>query len=300
MSKYTFLVPSYKSSFLREALRSIKQQTYIDFKVIVSDDCSPEDLRSIYNREVGDDSRFEFRSNEKNIGSYSLVSHWNLLIELCKTDYLIMASDDDVYAPFFLDEINTQIERHPDAYLYRSFVNRINEQGDIIERESPIEGYETPLSAMASHFKPGRVHCIGNYVFNKDYLLSVGGFVDFPLAWFSDDATILLCSKNGVCNTASAAFSFRDSDVNISNDRNVDQKVAVNKIKATKLFYNWSSAFLKGINKPRDSQEDECYSFLSKKMNERIGWQLRYYYYFLPVMQKIRLLMWMIGNGFKN
>ena len=47
-TRYTFLVPSYKASFLEEALESIKNQTYTDFKVLVSDDCSPENLKPIY------------------------------------------------------------------------------------------------------------------------------------------------------------------------------------------------------------------------------------------------------------
>ena len=37
MTKYTFLLPAYKPNFLEEALRSIKDQTYSDFKVLVSD-----------------------------------------------------------------------------------------------------------------------------------------------------------------------------------------------------------------------------------------------------------------------
>lgn len=45
--KYTFLLPAYKGRFFDEMLRSIQGQTYTDFKVIISDDCSPEDLRSI-------------------------------------------------------------------------------------------------------------------------------------------------------------------------------------------------------------------------------------------------------------
>ena len=74
MIKYTFLLPAYKPNFLEEALRSIKEQTYTDFKVIVSDDCSPHDLKSIFEKTCGDDPRFVFRCNEKNMGGRSLVS----------------------------------------------------------------------------------------------------------------------------------------------------------------------------------------------------------------------------------
>lgn len=41
-SKYTFLLPAYKTRYLEKMLVSITNQTYTDFKVIISDDCSPE------------------------------------------------------------------------------------------------------------------------------------------------------------------------------------------------------------------------------------------------------------------
>ena len=72
-TKYTFLLPAYKPDFFEEALRSIKQQTYSDFKVLVSDDCSPHDLKSIFDKVCGDDERFAYRRNEENMGGKSLV-----------------------------------------------------------------------------------------------------------------------------------------------------------------------------------------------------------------------------------
>lgn len=56
MVKYTFLLPAFKPDFLEVALRSIKSQTLKDFKVLVSDDCSPHDLKPIYNKVCGDDA----------------------------------------------------------------------------------------------------------------------------------------------------------------------------------------------------------------------------------------------------
>ena len=73
-TKYTFLLPAFKPDFFEVALRSIKSQTLKDFKVLVSDDCSPHDLKSIYNKVCGDDERFTYRRNEVNMGSKSLVS----------------------------------------------------------------------------------------------------------------------------------------------------------------------------------------------------------------------------------
>lgn len=48
--KYTFLVPAYKAEFFEDALLSMARQTYKNYKIIVSDDCSPENLKGIYNK----------------------------------------------------------------------------------------------------------------------------------------------------------------------------------------------------------------------------------------------------------
>ena len=130
--KYTFLLPAYKARFFEEALLSIKNQTYTDFKVIVSDDCSPENLKSIYDKVCADDPRFTFRRNEDNMGSKSLVSHWNLLVDMCDTEFFIMASDDDVYNQKFLEEINKLTIKYPQVNLFRGKARRINECNNIL------------------------------------------------------------------------------------------------------------------------------------------------------------------------
>ena len=141
-TRYTFLVPSYKASFLEEALESIKNQTYTDFKVLVSDDCSPENLKPIYEKVCGNDPRFAFRRNEANMGGKSLVSHWNLLVDLCDTEYLIMASDDDVYEPKFLEEIDALVEKYPKVDILRAKARR-TENGRLAREDFNLDEYMT-------------------------------------------------------------------------------------------------------------------------------------------------------------
>ena len=129
--KYTFLLPAYKAQYFEKVLLSIKNQFFKDFNVIVSDDCSPEDLKSIYDRIVGDDSRFVYRRNDVNLGGKSLVSHWNLLVDLCDTEFFIMASDDDMYEPDYLEEIDKLTVRYPEINLFRGRTKIINENDEL-------------------------------------------------------------------------------------------------------------------------------------------------------------------------
>ena len=136
MSKYTFLLPAFKSAFLGEALVSIKKQTYTDFCCIVSDDCSPEDLKSIFEETVGDDRRFRYRRNEENVGGKNLIAHWNLLVNMCQTEFLIMASDDDLYDDNFLEEIDALAINYPHVNLYRARARRIYRDGELLLEDS--------------------------------------------------------------------------------------------------------------------------------------------------------------------
>lgn len=238
MVKYTFLLPAFKPDFLEVALRSIKDQTYSDFKVLVSDDCSPHDLKSIYNKVCGDDERFCYRRNEVNMGSKSLVSHWNLLVDMCDTEYFILASDDDVYEPTFLEEVDKLAVKYPEVDLIRARVRLINEKGETLAKDAMYEEKVDELGFWCQKHFNNAIRCIANYIFRTNVLRGKGGFVEFPLAWHSDDATVLMMSGNGVANTQKMLFYFRNSTVNISCRKNKSKDFYL-KAKASMLYEKW-------------------------------------------------------------
>ena len=63
--KYSFVLPAYKATFLREAIDSILAQSYPDFELIIVNDKSPEDLTSIVNSYH--DVRIQYYVNAQNI-----------------------------------------------------------------------------------------------------------------------------------------------------------------------------------------------------------------------------------------
>ena len=289
--QYTFLLPAYKAKYFAEALQSIKGQTYRDFKVIVSDDCSPEDLKSIYDKEVGDDSRFTYRRNEENMGSKSLVSHWNLLVDMCDTEYLIMASDDDIYAPNYLEGINYLVEKYPEVGVHRGRMEKwYMADGKRYDDDSASEKMTT-LEYLYHKYTTAHQAGLQNFTFKLSALKNIGGFVNFPLAWFSDDATVLACSKKGVCYTKDVVFTMRISGENITcrSDRNTaDQKLV-----ATMLFGDWVYSFYESIN---DNSTNES-SIMSTTVKEGIDNHIRRlamdYYLSASWIKALSLFEWM-------
>jgi len=83
--------------YVAAALDSILDQTYPNYEIVISDDCS-RDLTPIIVKEYADKFpekiRFYKLSNE-NLGS----RHFELLLEQCKGDYVCLFSGDDIMYP---------------------------------------------------------------------------------------------------------------------------------------------------------------------------------------------------------
>jgi glycosyltransferase len=212
--KYTFLMPAYKAAYIKEAIENILDQTYKDFQLIVSDDCSPEDLKTIVTQ--FNDKRVLYRCNEQNMGGKNLVAHWNLLLEIAKSDYVILAPDDDLYAPTFLEEINKLVIKYPDVNVLKSRVKKIDADGDLLMKDRVYEEFISQLDNMYFQALPDHMSGIGNYVFRTEALKKIGGFVDYPLAWWSDVMTNIRLSDKGMAITKDILFTMRMSGISIT------------------------------------------------------------------------------------
>lgn len=230
-NKYTFLLPAYKIEFFQEALESILNQTYKDFRLIIQDDCSPYDLKSIVDL-YSTDSQIYYYRNEENIGGKNLIKCWNKLLSKANSEYIILASDDDVYDVHFLEEIDKLTIKYPNVDLFRSRVKPIFSNGQEWDLDGIYEEYGNSLYYLYQRHLNNFIRCIACYVFKLNKLNEIGGFVEYPLAWHSDDATALLMSKNGIVNTKLALFAFRHSNLNISS-REINKKDAFQKAIAT-------------------------------------------------------------------
>lgn len=232
--KYSFVLPAYKAKYLKLAVDSILSQTYKDFELIIVNDASPEDLDSIICSYT--DSRIRYYKNDVNIGGGDLVKQWNHCVGLSESEYLVLASDDDIYDSRYLEYMNCLIQKYPDSDVYRPRVRHIDSEGNTLW----IGGYLKEKSSGLDYLDAWVRGWIGGgipfYVFRRNKLLEIGGFADYPLAWHSDDATILRMSGNNIISTDEVLFSFRTSGVNISSRLNSREDL-LNKINATKQFY---------------------------------------------------------------
>ena len=244
-TKYSFVLPAYKATFLRESIDSILNQTYKDFELIIVNDASPEDLSSIVNSYS--DERIQYYINEKNIGGTDLVAQWNHCITYAKGDYLILASDDDVYHADFLEKMDDLVNKYPEVNVFRSRVQHMNADGHIRGESEELDEYLSYIDFLYAMHQGMICSGLAYHIFKREELVNIGGFVNFPSAWISDDATVISLAKNGVVFHKEALFAFRSSDINISSKVN-DCKMLSDKLSAVEKAFNWKIQKLKEIN----------------------------------------------------
>ena len=242
--KYTFILPAYKTHFLRESLRSILDQTVPDFEILVSDDASPEPVKAMVDEFK--DSRISYSRNAVNIGSKRLVDHWNQILDKAAGDFVIVASDDDLYAPDFLEKIGHLAEKYPGTDVFAGRCKEIDSDGREIRTEVRHPEFMSQAELLADLPSSENILCIGSCVFRTSALRKAGGFVQMPYAWKSDSATRLMMAKNGIACTDEPVFSFRMSGENISSGK-VNPEMCKGKIKAALEFKKWMDANLGGL-----------------------------------------------------
>ena len=91
--KVSVIVPNYNHGrYLRKRIDSVLGQTYRNFEVILMDDCSTDESRSIIG-DYMDDPRVRTEFNENNSGS--TFKQWNKGVRLARGEYVWIAESDD-------------------------------------------------------------------------------------------------------------------------------------------------------------------------------------------------------------
>jgi glycosyltransferase involved in cell wall biosynthesis len=118
--------------FLEVALDSILNQTYKNYKLIITDNASTDNTEKICRKYVEKDPRITYYRNKKNMGA---TYNFNLVFRLCareKTKYFKWIASDDIYSPVFLERCIKELEKDPSLILCHCETVHINEKGEQI------------------------------------------------------------------------------------------------------------------------------------------------------------------------
>ena len=243
--KISITIPAYKRQYLAEAIRSVANQTWQDWELVIVDDYSPEDLHSVVNPFLAD-SRISYYRNEKNCGAINVVDNWNICLGHCTGDFIICMGDDDRLLPCCLEEYVKLIDAYPDLNVYHARTAIINEKGERIDVQEERPIWESCQEMILHQWKDYRKQFLGDFLFSRHWLLNNGGYVKFPLAYCSDWATANLAAKDkGIANGKVFMFEYRSTPCSISRSQNL--RIAVG---SCKLAHEWYLQTLPDILPP--------------------------------------------------
>lgn len=112
------------AEFVAEQIESILVQTYTDFELIISDDCSNDNTVEILKKYASKDKRIKVIVNENNLG---FKKNFEKLLPLCKGDYIAFCDQDDIWT---LDHLEILINEIKDKDLVCGNAELIDRNGN--------------------------------------------------------------------------------------------------------------------------------------------------------------------------
>lgn len=198
------VIPAWRGEHLRAALNSLKEQHDGRFRVYVGDDASPDDLASLV-AEFRTDLDLVYHRFDENMGGRDLVSHWQRCIALTRDEpWIWLFSDDDEAEPECAESFHQELASGGGMAvdLFRFDLKIIDREGKLVRapEENPV--MESSGELLRCIFHGGRREWRApEHIFSRSVYEREGGFVNLPLALYSDLATWVVYAKRGGVKT---------------------------------------------------------------------------------------------------
>ncbi|RHA38905.1 glycosyltransferase family 2 protein [Cellulomonas rhizosphaerae] len=125
------VVPAYNNEpFVRQTVRSVLEQTFADFELVVADHSSGDDTWAAL-QEFTDDPRVTLLRTPAGGGA---KRNWDAVSEVATGDLIKLVCGDDVLYPAMLERQVAAFAQHPDAQVVASRRDIIDAQGRVLVR----------------------------------------------------------------------------------------------------------------------------------------------------------------------
>jgi glycosyltransferase involved in cell wall biosynthesis len=261
-NKLAIVIPAFKSCFFSKTLDSISSQSCKDFTLYIGDDNSGDDIFSIvsdYQKKIN----IVYHRFDENLGGNNLTKQWDRCVNLSVEEpYILLFSDDDELSENAVSSFYREIEDSDVYDLYRFDLNIINEKGEKL-MEFTFPELQDKKDFFYRRINESQYSCITQYIFKRSAFVSGNGFVSFPMAWFSDDASLLRFTNEHEIkkiNGALVKWRFAD-DINITSSKRFEKQ----KSRAAFEYAIWFNSNLKSFfNKDEINNLTQIY--LAKRM----------------------------------
>lgn len=222
INKIAVVIPYYKIDFFENTLISLKNQTNKRFNLYIGNDNSPNDPNLLIKKY--DLIITRYKNFETNLGKNSLSKQWERCIDefVDQEEWVIVLADDDILSENCIQEFYNNVgdAEKNNISLIKYKCQVINENNKII-KEFP----DYPRIQKAPIFFGNLYLNIGFSTLSENIFriekYKKYKYKDIELAYGSDAIAFLEFSEFGdLLIINNALMSFRDSEVNLSGNRN--------------------------------------------------------------------------------
>lgn len=252
LNKLAIVIPAYKDKFFEQTLKSIASQTVKDFTLYIGDDSTYGNMKGIVDK-YRDQINIVYKKFENNLGGNDLVAQWERCIDLVQNEeWIWLFSDDDIMSEKCVEGFYETLHKYDKATAeYKIF------KFNLSLTDTHLNCWKrclTPSEFNIDYFLQSYFieHTMTNraveFIFSKNTYKEKGGYVNFPLGWGSDTATMLKFGQDdGFVTMVKGDVLWRSSDYNISGINN--QSLINQKAFAYNQYYLWIFDFIQSFSK---------------------------------------------------
>jgi glycosyltransferase involved in cell wall biosynthesis len=169
----TIGIPTYNRAdgYLRETLESALAQTYPNLEIVVADNCSPDNTKTVI--ESDNDARIQYFRHE-----HGLIpnDNFNFCLSQARGSYFLLLHDDDKIDPDYIDTCLAAANYNTHFGVIRTAVRMINSRGAVMfERRNKVSGLSTGEWILAWFAGRCSIYLCGT-LFNTQALKGISGF----------------------------------------------------------------------------------------------------------------------------
>lgn len=186
--------------YLRDSIKSILNQTFKDFELLIVDDGSTDNTKEIL--KTYKDPRINIITNLENIG---LTKSLNKGIHIAKGEYIARQDADDVSRYNRLEKQVNYLELNKNIALLGTAIYVIDDKGDKLE---DIE-YPTNYYFIRQALKRNNCFCHGSVIFKKKIFEELGGYREVFETAQDYDLWLRFSEKYEVSNLKDRLYKYR-------------------------------------------------------------------------------------------
>ena len=128
MEKVDILLATFNGEkYLRDQIDSILNQTYTDFRLLISDDCSSDNTQIILKEYEKKDNRIQIYYQRENLG---VVRNFEFLLQKVEANYFMFADQDDIWKEYKIEK-SVEKMQDTDSDLVYSDLEVVNEKLEV-------------------------------------------------------------------------------------------------------------------------------------------------------------------------